>query len=134
MFFFDKKPLLVKGWNADMDLQTDTITSLPVWVQFPYLDLKYWGMKNLSKIGSLLRIPLKTDKYTKEKTCIRYARLLIEMPVEGPFPQYVEFTNVHDMLIQQSVNYEWLPLKCSHCQMFEHEIELCKKKAGTKQV
>jgi len=34
----------VKGWNAEMDLQTDNITSLAIWVQFPDLDLKYWGV------------------------------------------------------------------------------------------
>ncbi|KAJ8420666.1 hypothetical protein Cgig2_003372 [Carnegiea gigantea] len=40
MYFFDNKPLLVKGWNAAMDLQTDSITSLPIWVHFPNLDLR----------------------------------------------------------------------------------------------
>ncbi|KAJ8430097.1 hypothetical protein Cgig2_022699 [Carnegiea gigantea] len=82
----------------------------------------------------LLGIPLKTDKYTKERASIRYARLLIEMPLEGPFLQHVEFANEHDMIIRQPVNYEWLPPKCTHRQMFGHEAEHCKKKAGTKRL
>jgi len=117
-----------------MDLQMDEIKTLPIWVQFPSLDLKYWGMECLSKIGSLLGVPLKTDKYTKERTSIRFARLLIEMPLEGPFPDYVEFANEHDILIRQEVHYEWIPLKCNHCQMFGHDEEHCKKKTVIKQV
>lgn len=132
VFFFYNKPILLKGWNANMDLQTGSITSLPIWVQFLDLDLKYWGLKCLSKIDSLLCIPLKTNKCTKERTSIIYFRLMIELPLEGPFPEYVEFINEHDMLIRQQVKYEWLPLKCTHCQMFGHKEEHCKKKKGTR--
>ena len=32
IYFFDSKPMLVKGWNPSMDLQTESIQSLPVWV------------------------------------------------------------------------------------------------------
>ncbi|KAJ8449649.1 hypothetical protein Cgig2_005671 [Carnegiea gigantea] len=54
IYFFDSKPMLVKGWNPNMDLQTETIRSLPIWIQLPALDIKYWGMESLSKIGSIL--------------------------------------------------------------------------------
>jgi len=40
-YFFDNKPMLVKGWNPSMDLQTETIRSLPIWVQLHGLDIKY---------------------------------------------------------------------------------------------
>ena len=96
-----------------MDLQTDSIKSLPLWIHFPDLDIKYWGTDSFSKIASTLGIPLKTDRYTKEKTRIKYTRILVEIPIDGPFPEYVDFFNEHDMLIRQQVCYEWLPLKCS---------------------
>lgn len=73
-------------------------------------------------------IPLKTDKYTKERTRIKYVRLLIDIPLEGPFPNYIEFFDEEDVLIRQEVIYEWKPLKCSHCKMFGHEAVSCKKK------
>ncbi|KAJ8435393.1 hypothetical protein Cgig2_009644 [Carnegiea gigantea] len=75
-----------------------------------------------------------TDKCAKEQTSIRYARLLIELPVEGPFPEYVKFINEQNLLIRQQVKYEWLPLKCAHYQMFLHEEGHCKKKEGAKRV
>ena len=61
IYYFDSKPLLVKGWNPKMDLKIDEIKSLPLWVQFPNLDIKYWGLEILSKNGSLLGIPIKAD-------------------------------------------------------------------------
>ena len=69
-----------------MDLNTEAIKSLPLWVQFPNLDVNYWGLESLSKIGSILGIPIKTDRYTKEKSMIKYARLMIEISLEGHFP------------------------------------------------
>ena len=127
-YFFDSKPMLVKGWNPSMDLQTETIRSLPLWIQLHGLDIKYWGTKSLSKIGSILGMPLKTDKYTKERQMIRYARLLIEMPIEGPFPDYIDFFNEAGILIRQPVSYEWIPTKCNHCAMLGHTEDVCKKK------
>ena len=127
-YHFDRKPLLVKGWNPDMDLQTETITSLPLWIQLPNLDIKYWGTRSLSKIGSMLGIPLKTDKFTKERSYLHYARLLIDMPISGPFPAYVEFFNDAEVLIRQEVVYEWFPTKCDHCSMFGHTGDVCRHK------
>ena len=106
IYFFDKKPFLVKAWNPEMDINTESIKSLPLWVQFPDLDIKYWGLESLSKLGSIIGIPLKTDKFNKEKSMIRYARLLIEVPIEGPFPEHIEFFNEQGILIRQIVEYE----------------------------
>ncbi|KAJ8420630.1 hypothetical protein Cgig2_002710 [Carnegiea gigantea] len=78
VFFFDMKPFLVKPWNEEMDINTEAITSLPISARFLDLDIKYWCLESLSKIDSILGIPIKTDKYTKEKTMLKYARLLIE--------------------------------------------------------
>ena len=110
-----------------MDINTDLITSLPVWIQLPELDIKYWGMHSLSKIGSILGITLKIDKYVKDKSMLRYARLLVEMQLEGQFPEYIEFTNEKNVLIRQKVVYEWMPLKCTYCKMFGHLQENCRK-------
>ncbi|KAJ8427092.1 hypothetical protein Cgig2_011292 [Carnegiea gigantea] len=55
----------------------------------------FLGLNNLSKIQSLLGISIKTDKYTKEKSIIQYAWVLIEVSLEGPFPNSVEFNGGH---------------------------------------
>ncbi|KAJ8423884.1 hypothetical protein Cgig2_001550 [Carnegiea gigantea] len=68
LYYFDSKPFLVKSWNPKMDLHTETITSLPLWVQLHDLDIKYWSLSSLSKICSSLGIPIKTDRSAKDKT------------------------------------------------------------------
>ncbi|KAJ8431897.1 hypothetical protein Cgig2_009964 [Carnegiea gigantea] len=45
IYFFDSKPILVEGWNSEMDLHTETIKTLSIWIQFPNLDIKYWGLR-----------------------------------------------------------------------------------------
>ena len=65
---------------------------------------------------------------------IRYARVLIDMKLEGDFPDYIDFFNEQDILIRQKIQYEWLPVKCLCCGMYGHKEEVCKKKDGPKKV
>ncbi|KAJ8419926.1 hypothetical protein Cgig2_015577 [Carnegiea gigantea] len=67
-------------------------------------------------------IPIKTDKYTRDRTMLKYARLLIEVNLEGPFPEFVDFIN------ENGVKFEWLPAKCNHCLMYGHEETFYRKK------
>ena len=41
VYFFDRKPFIVKAWNEGLNLDIHSLQSLPIWVQFPELDLKY---------------------------------------------------------------------------------------------
>ena len=59
---------------------------------------------------------------------LRYARLLVEMSLDGQFPEFIEFANEKGVLIRQMVHYEWLPIKCTYCKMFGHSLEDCRKK------
>lgn len=35
LFFFDKKPLIVRAWKPDIVMDRNAIQHLPIWVQFP---------------------------------------------------------------------------------------------------
>ena len=59
---------------------------------------------------------------------LKFARLLIEMSLEGPFPEWIEFINDNDILIRQEVSYEWLPIKCTFYHMLRHEVNAYRKK------
>jgi len=41
VFYFARKPFMVKPWNPEMEINTADIQSLPIWVQMPGLDIKY---------------------------------------------------------------------------------------------
>ncbi|KAJ8425385.1 hypothetical protein Cgig2_018474 [Carnegiea gigantea] len=119
VYYFARKPFIVKPWNAEMEINTEEICSLPIRVQL---------LTSLSKLGSSLSIPLKTDKYTRDKSMLKYARLLIDIPLKGSFPDYIDFANDKGVLIRQSVFHEWQPIKCLHCLMFGHQEEQYRKK------
>ncbi|KAJ8421822.1 hypothetical protein Cgig2_000991 [Carnegiea gigantea] len=59
------------------------------------------GPDSLSKLGSIIGITIKTDKYTKENSMIQYARLLIDIPLNGAFPIYIEFVNDMDVVVRK---------------------------------
>ncbi|KAJ8420588.1 hypothetical protein Cgig2_032286 [Carnegiea gigantea] len=63
---------------------------------------------------------------------IKYARILIDIPLDGEFPDYIEFFNKEEVLITQQVQDEWKPIKCTYYKMFGHEEINCKKKGGTR--
>ena len=42
--FFDQKPFIVRAWTPEVEINIDAITSLPLWIQLPELDIKYWGI------------------------------------------------------------------------------------------
>ena len=88
-----------------MELDINLISIVPIWVQFPELDVKYWGVESLSKLGSSLGIPLKKNKPTMEKVYLNYARLPIDMPLDGSFPKYVNY------IIAVSYTHLTLPTK-----------------------
>ncbi|KAJ8438666.1 hypothetical protein Cgig2_031631 [Carnegiea gigantea] len=73
-------------------------------------------MQSLSKLGSILGIPLKTDKYTKEKTMLKYARLFVEIPLEGNFPDFIEFANEKDPRGTRRIGHSSMTLHLPYTQ------------------
>ncbi|KAJ8435084.1 hypothetical protein Cgig2_033624 [Carnegiea gigantea] len=115
-YFFDNKLFVVKRWNANLDMNNENLHSLPLWIRLPNLELKYWGKSSLSKIRSLIGIPIKTYQYTKSRSMIQFARMLIEVPIEGPFPEFVEFFNEVGSNAQTSPPELEVPAFASHTQ------------------
>lgn len=59
-------PLLLKQWEHGMKLDTSSLQSLPVWVNFMELDLQFWTPHLLSKISSMLGKSCSVDKLMLE--------------------------------------------------------------------
>ena len=55
-----------------------------------------------------------------------YARVLVDMDINEGIPEELYFTNEHDELMTQSVQYEWTPLWCSKCSQFGHTNMECR--------
>ncbi|KAJ8425413.1 hypothetical protein Cgig2_010252 [Carnegiea gigantea] len=82
---------------------------------------------SLVVIEGFVRIPIKTDRYTKEKTMLNFARMLIEVLIEGPFLKVVEFIN------DFGVKFQWKPILCGYYHLYDHETDANMEKLGMRQ-
>uniref|UniRef100_A0A803P4G5 CCHC-type domain-containing protein n=1 Tax=Cannabis sativa TaxID=3483 RepID=A0A803P4G5_CANSA len=67
------------------------------------------------------------DKHTKDRTRVQFARVLVEMEITDKPEQTFWFVNEYGQLVEQEIEYEWLPVKCKHCGGFGHIMAECRK-------
>lgn len=79
--FFDKKPMIVKSWNSDMNFHKDDLKIVHMWIQLPALDLKYYGGKCLFKLVPGIGKAIKLDQATINKDRLQYAIIMVEAKV-----------------------------------------------------
>ncbi|XP_062103549.1 uncharacterized protein LOC133814628 [Humulus lupulus] len=123
---FDRKPVIVRPWTADLSA-IRLVRSVPLWIRLHDLGLQYWGSKCLSALVSTIGKPLLVDKFTKERSRVQFARVLVEMEISDNPPRNFQFINEHGQVVEQSVEYEWLPTKCKSCSGFRHSMAECRK-------
>ncbi|RAL39278.1 hypothetical protein DM860_002811 [Cuscuta australis] len=54
--------------------------------KLPDLDLKFWSLNGLSKIGSIIGKPIRRDKATATMSKLGYARIQLEVAIQNNFP------------------------------------------------
>lgn len=128
IYHFDNKPLIVKFWEPDTKFTREALYTVPIWVKLPGLNFKYWSLKGLSKIGSLIRKAIMVDHNTEKKMGLNFARLLIEVEVDPNLPDKVIFRNEKGNPIEQKVQYYWKPTLCACCHKYGHSEEECRKR------
>ncbi|XP_062119004.1 uncharacterized protein LOC133832711 [Humulus lupulus] len=126
---FDKKPVVLRPWTPDMDT-VQMVKSVPVWVRLNGLGLQYWGRKSLSALVSTLGKPIMIDQVTRDRSMVKFARILVDMEISKTPPKTISFVNERDQLVDQLVEYEWLPSKCKTCGCLGHTMVNCSKDKG----
>ncbi|XP_050213937.1 uncharacterized protein LOC126665243 [Mercurialis annua] len=117
---FDKHPLILQEWTKNMSFDVVETASVPVWVKFSMLLWEFWNPNSLSSIASILGRPLFADKCTRDRSRLAYARVLIEMKLNGVFPDIVVIEDGEGMQHTQMVEYEWKPIVCEVCNKLGH--------------
>lgn len=102
------------------DLEKEGIAEVPVWIHFPNLKLHLWSITSLSKFTSVIGKPLFTDKITAERERITFARVCVEVKVGDPLPMYITTKRPDGRIIEQKVEYEWVPTPRTYCGVFGH--------------
>ncbi|XP_062114202.1 uncharacterized protein LOC133825252 [Humulus lupulus] len=122
---FDKKPIVLRPWTTNID-SLKSVKSVPVWIRLPDLGLQYWGVKCLSALVSTIGKPIMIDKTTKDRSMIKFAQVLVDMEIAETLPQYINYLNERGQVMEQPIEYEWLPTKCSNCKKLGHTVSTCK--------
>lgn len=95
-------------------------------MRFPVLAMHYRGERCLSLIAGMLGRVIRVDNATKNKDRMQYARVLVELSIDGEFYDTVSFTNEDDELMTVTVEYNWKPSKCSKCKQLGHLENDCR--------
>ena len=78
---FDNKPIIVKPWSVEANLEKQNMVEVPVWIRFLGLKLHLWSNQLLNELASVIGKPLFTDKMTAERKIIIFARVCIKVNV-----------------------------------------------------
>ncbi|XP_062080713.1 uncharacterized protein LOC133785502 [Humulus lupulus] len=95
---FDKKPVVLRPWSSDMDT-VQMVKSVLVWVRLNGLGLQYWGRKSLSALVSTLGKPIMIDQVTRDRSMVKFARILVDMEISETPPKTISFVNERDQLV-----------------------------------
>lgn len=85
--------MIVKQWSSTFNFHKEVLKVVPIWVKFPNLHLNRWSETSLSRIRSLLGVPLFADECTSKTLRVSYARILIEMDVTKELLKEVKITD-----------------------------------------
>ncbi|XP_062115020.1 uncharacterized protein LOC133829127 [Humulus lupulus] len=125
--FFDKKPLIMKPWNAHDKFYKENLSKVPVWIQISNLDIKYWGLGTMRKILAQVGCLLKQDQATRNRDRLVYARVMIEVSLNQELPEQIAFEDEVGEAVYLNICYEWKPIICKGCKRLGHSQDQCKK-------
>ncbi|KAL9689170.1 hypothetical protein QQ045_033604 [Rhodiola kirilowii] len=72
-WYFDNRPLILKPWSPDENYELESVTSLPIWMRFPGLNLHMRSEEILSMLASTVGKPIRTDAFTASNEKLSYA-------------------------------------------------------------
>ncbi|KAL9224902.1 hypothetical protein vseg_000883 [Gypsophila vaccaria] len=116
-----------KPWSPHEEFVMYDVKAIPTWVHLKGFELKFLGENCLGKIFKLVGKPIRPDKITSEKTMMGYVRYLVEMPLDGPCPDSIQFLDEEDQIHIIVVEYECKPMKCAKCKVYGHREDRCRR-------
>jgi hypothetical protein len=119
------RPLVLKRWQPNMQFLKDDLARVPVWVRLYNVPLEYWTIKGLSCVASAIGVPLHADHTTLLRKRLSYARVCVEIDASKTLVKEYDLRCPNGLFITISAEYEWIPSKCSNCNVFGHTTALC---------
>ncbi|XP_021730685.1 uncharacterized protein LOC110697610 [Chenopodium quinoa] len=114
------KPTIVKPWSEKFDFNAEILRTIPLWVKLPNLPLNCWGFETLSRIGSILGVPICAYECTSRQLRVSFARMLIEIDITKPLAKSVWVESPKGEMVELTIEYEWTPPYCEKCLKVGH--------------
>ncbi|KAK6791911.1 hypothetical protein RDI58_010992 [Solanum bulbocastanum] len=108
-YTINNRPIILKPWTVDFDFNKEFPTKIPLWVKFPKLPMSCWGKGSLSRIVSVIGIPIYADECSTKQTRISYARMLIEVNITHSLSAKIVVMDPNGNKFEQEVFYDWMP-------------------------
>jgi len=125
------KPGFLKlfAWSPNFNANNHKQTTSQCWVRFLELPQEYWSPNILSAIASCLGTPMCLDAATSkcplERSFGHFTRVLIDIDLSAKI-RHKLWVEREGYAFLVNVEYESLPLFCSHCRNIGHSFSTCK--------
>lgn len=123
--------LILKQWHRMMKLSKEDKSTIPVWVNFYNVPLEFWDGEGLSRVASAVGVPLFMDQLTSSSNRVSFARVCVNIQADSPFPKSFLLANEGES-VEVRVEYQGVPTRCAHCNVFGHETKSCVSAQVTK--
>jgi hypothetical protein len=108
------------------NIPTSNNHRIPVWIKLHHVPLEYWTNKGLSYVASALGVPLHVNATTLMRKRLTYhARVCVEIDASKVLVKEFDLQCPNGIIITILVEYEWLPSRCSSCNVFGHNLATC---------
>lgn len=88
-YIINNKPIILKPWTSEFNLEKEFPTSIPLWVKFRNLPMSCWSKDSLSRIASAVGKPIYANECTTNRTRISFIRMLIEVNITSSLPTII---------------------------------------------
>lgn len=129
---FYGKTMIIQQWTSSFDFHKEVQKVIPILVKLPNLPLNCWSENSLSKIGSLLGVPIYADDCTTKILRVSFARFLVEMDVSKVVPKEIQIEDPNGRKFTQKVVIDWLPAFCIKCQFIGNNCDAKTARPPTK--
>ena len=101
-------------------LERDMLSITPVWA--PSLHLKFWPRAIISKLAI---VGTQQFKSTASEDRLSYGRCFIQIAASKPLPKSVTLDTEEGEIIEEHIEFEWVPPVCKKCYTFGHQGSHC---------
>lgn len=106
-------PLVVQVWNPETAQSPPDLSAMPLWVDFKSVTSHLFSHKGLKFLANVTVNFVRLHPNTERCMRLDLARILVEVNLEKPLTERINFLNHDGTLVDIEIMYPWLPSRCS---------------------